>query len=239
MKKPSILDAEDYGNLVFNSDNIPVDHVDSGGLGTLFIIDPKMIDEIDDCTVEVDPESKRATLRPNKFKQQEHAAGDSIKYRYTTSSPNNPTSGVDMSTQDRYIDARLSGIESTLDARMAAMQRFQEQADARLEKVEARFEKAEERFEASISRVESSNRSTRWTVIGTGIAVIGLVATVMYGTLTAFQQTVSEQGEAMRQSVSEQGAWLRQSVERIESTPAIPAAQADLPADRQAETAPE
>ncbi|MGO3057000.1 MAG: hypothetical protein ACTID3_08720 [Halomonas sp.] len=117
--------------------------------------------------------------------------------------------GAEMTDYYRYIDTRLADIEDKLDIRMAAMQRFQEQADAR-------FEKAEGRFEASMSRVESSNRSTRWTVIGTGIAVVGLVATIMYGTLTAFQQTVSEQGEAMRQNVSEQGAWLRQSVERIE-----------------------
>lgn len=104
-----------------------------------------------------------------------------------------------MSTQDRYIDARLEGIEAKLDARMEALQRFQEQADARAEKSVERVEKA-------VERAEASNRSTRWTVIGTGLAVIGLVATILYGNLTAFQQTVSDQG-----------AWLRQSVERIES----------------------
>ncbi|MBY6030011.1 hemolysin XhlA family protein [Halomonas sp. DP8Y7-1] len=106
---------------------------------------------------------------------------------------------ADMSTQDRYIDARLEGIEKKLDARMEALQRFQEQADVRAEK-------AVERVEKAVERAEASNRSTRWTVIGTGLAVIGLVATILYGNLTAFQQTVSDQG-----------AWLRQSVERIES----------------------
>lgn len=116
----------------------------------------------------------------------------------------------EMSSQDRYIDARLAGIESKLDARMEAMQRFQETA-------EARMERAEDRMERAVERVESGSRATRWTVVGTGIAIIGLVATILYGTLTAFQQTIDEQGEAMRQAVSEQSAWLRQGVERIES----------------------
>lgn len=49
-----------------------------------------------------------------------------------------------MSTQDRYIEMRLSGIESKLDARMEAMQRFQEQA-------EARFQRATERHETDIA----------------------------------------------------------------------------------------
>lgn len=106
---------------------------------------------------------------------------------------------LDMASQDRFIDARLEGIEAKLDARMDALQRFQEQADARAER-------AVERVEKAVERAEASNRSTRWTVIGTGVAVIGLVATILYGNLTAFQQTVSDQG-----------AWLRQSVERIES----------------------
>ena len=49
-----------------------------------------------------------------------------------------------MTTHDRYIDAHLAGIEKKLDARMEAMQRFQEQA-------EARFQRATERHETDIA----------------------------------------------------------------------------------------
>ncbi|WP_372614736.1 hypothetical protein [Halomonas sp.] len=107
-----------------------------------------------------------------------------------------------MSTQDRYIDARLAGIEKDLDNRLADMQRQSDQADKRLDK--------------GLADMRADGKMTRTTVITTSVAVVGLVAAILFGTLTAFQQTVSEQGEAMRQSVSEQSSWLRQSVDRIE-----------------------
>jgi hypothetical protein len=133
----------------------------------------------------------------------------------STTQPHTPRE-FDMSTQDRYMDARLAGIESKLDARMDALERFQEQAEARRERhtteAEARSGRAEARLEKAIESFKADNKTTRWTVIGTGIAVVSLIAAIMIGLLTAFQQTVGEQG-----------AWLRQSVERIEAKIEAPA----------------
>lgn len=128
-----------------------------------------------------------------------------------------------VSNQDRYIDARLAGIEKDLDNRLADMQRQADQADKRLDK--------------ALAEMRADGKMTRTTVITTSVGVVGLVAAILFGTLTAFQQTVSEQGEAMRQSVSEQSAWLRQSVDRIEQR--VEAIPISLPAEEQLPSSPE
>jgi hypothetical protein len=118
----------------------------------------------------------------------------------------NPKPSIDldtqMSQQDRYIDARLAGIESTLDARMEAMQRFQEQAESRFERAtqqlhtdfkEARTELAKES--------EATRRHSTHVAIGT---VAGVLAAVGLGMAVAVSW------------IGDQSAWLRDSVNRIE-----------------------
>lgn len=112
------------------------------------------------------------------------------------------SNGAEMTDYYRYIDTRLADIEAKLDIRMAAMQRFQEQSEARLER---QVKEAEHRMGKAVSDVKTDSKTTRVTVvttaIGSVIAMGGLVAAIVF----SFQATVSEQG-----------AWLRQSVDRIE-----------------------
>ncbi|WP_445012194.1 hypothetical protein [Vreelandella stevensii] len=146
-----------------------------------------------------------------------------------------------MSQQDRYIDARLAGIESKLDARMEALQRFQEQAEARAERnardAETRMTQAvkdaEDRMtqlylktDERMDALHADNKGLRvhlWAAVLTAVLGFAGVAALMQST------------------VSEQGAWLRQSIERIEQrvdstpatsvTPESPPAQTEPPAN--------
>lgn len=139
-----------------------------------------------------------------------------------------------MSIQDRYIDARLAGIEDKLDARMEAMQRFQEQADARMRedhaKAEARFERAEERIDARVSELAEEMRTTRRHASAMSLATIAAVVA-----------TLAIAGTFITSQFSEQGAWLRDSVNRIEqriesmeSRPAASSTASSTSADQEA-----
>lgn len=133
-----------------------------------------------------------------------------------------------MSTQDRYIDARLNSIEDKLQTNLertrerqdadaawtkdiiTRMERQSEQAEARFEKAGERFEEAERRFDARVGEVLQEMRETRRHVsvmsattigvtVGSVIAALAIAATFMAG------------------QMSDQGAWLRDSVNRIEA----------------------
>lgn len=149
-----------------------------------------------------------------------------------TDGENGPNAAVsdDMSNTDRYIDARLAGIESKLDARADAMQRFTEQAEARMERfseqAEARNAKSEERFERITRQLHedfigarqemvAESKATRRhvsimsaTTIGAVLAGFAIIATLSVGWM------------------SDQSAWLRDSVNRIEQRIDAPPTQA-------------
>lgn len=134
--------------------------------------------------------------------------------------PPNAAISDDMSTMDRYIDARLTGIESKLDARMEAMQRFSEQADARMER---QAKEAEARNRALIAEMkedakeaaQETRQASRRTVLNVWMAALTTIlgaGAILLASVTAFQSSVS----AVQGTVAEQGAWLRDSVNRIE-----------------------
>lgn len=131
-----------------------------------------------------------------------------------------------LSQQNRYLDARLEGIEGRLDARMEAMQRYQEQADSRMEQsrkesearfsawnqaAEARFEKAEQRIDDRVGEVLQEMRETRRHVSVMSATTIGVTVGSVIAALAVAVTLMASQ-------INEQGAWLRQSVERIEAS---------------------
>ncbi|MBY5984423.1 hypothetical protein KUW18_10010 [Halomonas sp. DP5Y7-2] len=126
-------------------------------------------------------------------------------------------SGSDgMDRQDRYIDARLEGIEAKLDARMEAMQRFNEQADERNRDLISRMERQAEQAEGRMSRdfqklddrvntLHDDNRSLRRHVWGAVLT-----------TVLGFAGIVALLQASMGNTISEQGAWIRQNIDRAD-----------------------
>lgn len=132
----------------------------------------------------------------------------------------------DMSQQDRYIDARLTGIESKLDARMEALQRFQEQAENRFKEAESRFERASDRHSAEISllsqkfdaRFDETRRHT--TMVGIGVfAVIAIIAGLSW-------YWISEQGSYAKSYGETQVEIQRAADERTEFFESVQTIQA-------------
>lgn len=127
---------------------------------------------------------------------------------------------VHMPTENSYLDARLEGIEKSLDARMDAMQRLQERA-------EDRFEHASERHSAEIgllsqkfdAKFEESRRHS--THVGIGVfAIVAIIATLSW-------YWISEQGSYARsygetqveiQQAADERAEFREAVKSIQAT---------------------
>lgn len=128
-----------------------------------------------------------------------------------------------MSTTDRYIDARLAGIESKLDARMEAMQKFTEQAEKRNQGLIDELK--QDARQASKETQQAAKRTVLNTWMASLTTILG-VGAILLASVTAFQSSVS----AVQGTVAEQGAWLRDSVSRIEQrteAQAAPRAEAE------------
>lgn len=150
-----------------------------------------------------------------------------------------------MTSQDRYIDARLTGIESKLDARMEAMQRFSEQSEARnrelieriehqaeqsekrFKEAESRFERASDRHSAEVSllsqkfdaRFDETRRHT--TMVGIGVfAVIAIIAGLSWYWVSEQGSYAKSYGETQVeiQRASDELAEFRQAVQSIQAT---------------------
>lgn len=115
-----------------------------------------------------------------------------------------------MASEKDYLDARLEAVQGRIDERLAAMKELSADADKRLhaalDRSDNNKDKLEKRMELQTTSILSDNKQTRWTLVAIAVAIIVGVAGSNWAMVTAFQQTVSEQG-----------AWMRQSVERIES----------------------
>lgn len=108
---------------------------------------------------------------------------DSVTPIKCVTAANHQAGDHSMSTQDRYVDARLAGIESKLDARMEAMQRFQEQADSRFERITDRLYDEISGLRSDVNKESENSRrhatTTAWaTVAGVfaGFAIVIAVA---------------------------------------------------------------
>lgn len=149
---------------------------------------------------------------------------------------------AEMSQQDRYIDARLVGIESKLDARMEAMQRFSEQSEVRnremIERIERQTEQSEKRFESTTDRLytemsglrsdvmhESINSRRHATQVA--IATVASVAAVVALIVTIAGYWISEQGSYAKsygetqseiQQAADERAEFREAVQSIQAT---------------------
>ncbi len=155
----------------------------------------------------------------------------------------------EMNHQSRYIDARLAGIEGKLDARIEAMQRFQEQA-------EARFQRATERHETDIalarqqihqefkdarvgmaSESQTNRKHSTQVALGTVagvLAAFALVVTVAVGWISE-QGGYSDMRLGQQQSAQEMNEF-REAVQAIQQTQQhilerLPAAQEPPPSE--------
>ena len=128
-----------------------------------------------------------------------------------------------MSTQDRYIDARLTGIESKLDARMEAMQRFQEQA-------ESRFLRATERHETDLAlarqQIHEEFRDARKHATNTAWATVGGVLAAIALLVGIGGYWISEQGSYARSYGETQAELQEAASERSEFREAVQSIQA-------------
>lgn len=177
--------------------HLELDHAEIGRLGRVFVDEPSYVARLHGCTIAVDEESGLGYLKPSA------SLPEGKLHRSAQAGPS--TMSEAMSTQDRYIDARLAGIESKLDARMEAMQRFQEQAEARMDRQtresETRLADLYAKTEARMDVLHADNKGLRvhlWAAVLTAVLGFAGVAALMQST------------------VVEQGAWLRDSVNRIE-----------------------
>ena len=136
--------------------------------------------------------------------------------------PKEHTDSDPMTTQDRYIDARLAGIESKLDARMDAMQRFQEQA-------EQRFQRSTERHETDIAltrqQIHEEFRDARKHSTNTAWATVGGVFAVMAVIVTLGGYWISEQGSYAKSYGDTQVEMQRAAGERAEFREAVQSIQ--------------
>lgn len=204
---------------------LKISHENHGHLGSVFVNEPEMLGELHGCTVEVDQQSGTGTLRPQVTNSERRGdSGDKLSSRKVDSKIAHKSEHEEMSTQDRYIDARLAGIESKLDARMDAMQRFQEQA-------EARFQRATERHETDIAltrqQIHEEFRDARKHSTNTAWATVGGVFAVMAVIVALGGYWISEQGSYAKsygdtqveiQRATDERAEFREAVQSIQQT---------------------
>lgn len=166
--------------------------------------------------------------------QLKHMLGIQMEWPYKAS--HSPKYGdSSMNSQDRYIDARLAGIESKLDARMEALQRFQEQAESRFQRVSERHEtdialarqQIHQEFKDARSEMAADAKANRkhstqvaiGTVAGV-LAAIALVAAVTIGWITEQGSYAKSYGETQVeiQRAADERAEFRESVKAIQDT---------------------
>ena len=137
---------------------------------------------------------------------------------------NHRTGEYAMSSQDKYIDARLAGIESKLDARLDAMQRFQEQADSRFERITDRLYDEISGLRSDVSKESESSRrhatTTAWaTVAGVfaGFAIVIAVAGYWISEQGSYAKSYGETQVDIQRAETERSEF-REAVQAIQST---------------------
>lgn len=132
--------------------------------------------------------------------------------------------GAEMTDYYRYIDTRLADIEDKLDIRMAAMQRFQEQA-------EQRFQRSTERHETDVAltrqQIHEEFRDARKHSTNTAWATVGGVFAVMAVIVGLGGYWISEQGSYAKsygetrveiQQAADEHSEFRDAVKAIQQT---------------------
>ncbi|MGP5325954.1 hypothetical protein [Vreelandella sedimenti] len=129
-----------------------------------------------------------------------------------------------MSTQDRYVDARLAGIESKLDARVESMQRFQEQADARFERITDRLYDEITGLRNDVTKESENSRrhatTTAWaTVAGVfaGFAIVIAVAGYWISEQGSYAKSYGETQVEIQRAADERSEF-REAVNSIQAT---------------------
>lgn len=129
-----------------------------------------------------------------------------------------------MSTQDRYVDARLAGIESKLDARMESMQRFQEQSDARFERITDRLYDEITGLRSDVTKESDSSRrhatTTAWaTVAGVfgGFAIVIAIAGYWISEQGSYAKSYGETQVEIHRAAEERSDF-REAVNGIQET---------------------
>lgn len=147
-----------------------------------------------------------------------------------------------MTHQDRYIDSRLAAIEGKLDARLDAMQRFQDQAENRnselIERIERQSDKAESRFKRATERHETDlalarqqinqefsdarkhATTTAWATVAGVFAGFAIIAALVGYWVSEQGSYAKSYGEAQveMERASDERAEFREAVKSIQGT---------------------
>ena len=224
MKPISLEKNNDISSASFTRySELKISHERHGHLGTIFVNEPKMLSTVHGCTVEIDEESGTGTLRQrsNSTEQKDNSSGKLFSRDFNRASTHS-SEHEEMSTQDRYIDARLAGIESKLDARMDAMQRFQEQA-------EQRFQRSTERHETDIAltrqQIHEEFRDARKHSTNTAWATVAGVFAGFAIVIALVGYWISEQGSYAKSYSDTQVEIQRAAGERAEFREAVQSIQ--------------
>lgn len=176
-------------------------------VATVFVSNVDLLKDVQGKTLELDGQKILCTIPRN-------TANATGKHRDHT--PTASSESQAMSTHDRYIDARLEGIEKTLDARIEAMQRFSEQADERnrdlISRMEGQATQVEERMRVDFQKLDKRVDALHDDHKGLRKHIWGAVLTTVIGVaaIVALMQS------SMEAVISEQGAWIRQNVDRAD-----------------------
>lgn len=195
--------------------SVAVDHpAFSGELGTLFLHEPSYLLDVNGCTISLDGSDR---LKLNQ--QGESNDGTSQQSSASAAAP-----GTEMNNQDRYIDARLAGIEGKLDARMDAMQRFQEKAEDRFQRATDQHERdvaaAKQQIQDEFKEARKHATQVAIGTIAGVLAAFALVVAVAVGWISdqgSYAKSYGENQVQMQQAAGER-AEFRDAVKDIQLT---------------------
>ena len=213
-------------------------HEDGDQLGMMFLNSPAMLNRVQGCTVELDETGSKGMLCKLRAPQ---ATEPKLERRSTESEPHIPEEDS-MANQDRYIDARLDGIETKLDSNLGRMRERQD-ADAAwtkdvIERIEKQSEKAEDRFEKASqglsqqyhdlrstidTRFEESRRHSTVVALSTvggvfaGFAIVIAIAVGWISEQGSYAKSYGETQVEIQQAADER-AEFREAVQSIQAT---------------------
>lgn len=205
-----------------------------GELGVLFLHKVSYIKDADGCTIDIQGDAE-ASLRPG---------SDTTPEASLRTAPKDAPAGSDheMSTQDRYVDARFAGIEQALDAKVesvresvARMQKGFDSAERRFERASAKHDteialarqqiqqefkdsRQEMAHEAAVTRRHSTN--TTWATVGgvlAGFAIVIAIAVAWIAEQGSYAKSYGENQVEMQQAADER-AEFRETMKSIQAT---------------------
>ncbi|WP_404466236.1 hypothetical protein LG331_08085 [Vreelandella aquamarina] len=228
---------------IYDLPELDLRHHSEGSVATVLVNSPQHLKTIHGCTIEVDAEIGLAYLK--KTSKPTVSRGQGAAGIADETKPQRPTPHSEqdhMSAQDRYIDSRLSGIESKLDAQVDGIRESVARMQKGFDDAEKRFERAFERHDAELAlqrqkndqsyqnlydlvdsnKKHASNMAavTIFGTIGGVLAALALVVTLGAGWISEQGSYAKSYGDTQVeiQRATEERAEFREAVQAIQAT---------------------